>query len=113
MIAKIKVYIPRFALIIHFLDCMFHGKYFRETFVQNETILKADLLAKYFINQFKKIKLDSAETTKIKSNISTATDNETFVRKCFEENPNFSRTKVAELLGVSRQMIYRYLKQKV
>lgn len=111
MIAKIKVYIPRFALIIHFLDCMFHSKDIRETLINKETILKADLLAQYFINQFKKIKIDSAETSKIKSNISTATDNESFVKKCYEENPDFNRTKIAELLGISRQMVYRYLKK--
>lgn len=111
MIAKIKVYIPRFALIIHFLDCMFHSKDIRETLINKETILKADLLAQYFINQFKKIKIDSAETSKIKSNISNATDNESFVKKCYEENPDFNRTKIAELLGISRQMVYRYLKK--
>ena len=111
MIAKIKVYIPRFALIIHFLDCMFHSKDIRETLINKETILKADLLAQYFINQFKKIKIDSAETSKIKSNISTATDNESFIKKCYEENPDFNRTKIAELLGISRQMVYRYLKK--
>ena len=111
MIAKIKVYIPRFALIIHFLDCMFYSKDIRETYVSKETILKADLLAQYFINQFKKIKIDSAETSKIKSNISTATDNESFVKKCYEENPDFNRTKIAELLGISRQTIYKYLKK--
>ena len=111
MIAKIKVYIPRFALIIHFLDCMFYSKDIKETYVSKETILKADLLAQYFINQFKKIKIDSAETSKIKSNISTATDNESFVKKCYEENPDFNRTKIAELLGISRQTIYKYLKK--
>jgi predicted transcriptional regulator YheO len=111
MIAKIKVYIPRFALIIHFLDCMFYSKDIRETYVSKETILKADLLAQYFINQFKKIKIDSAETSKIKSNISTATDNESFVKKCYDENPDFNRTKIAELLGISRQTIYKYLKK--
>jgi hypothetical protein len=111
MIAKIKVYIPRFALIIHFLDCMFYSKDIKDTYVSKETILKADLLAQYFINQFKKIKIDSAETSKIKSNISTATDNESFVKKCYEENPDFNRTKIAELLGISRQTIYKYLKK--
>jgi hypothetical protein len=109
MIAKIKIYIPRFALIIHFLDCMFNGKEIKQTYISKETILKADLLANYFINQFKKIKIDSAETTKLKTGVSTAASNDEFVRRCYEENPDFNRTKIAEILGISRRSIQRIL----
>ena len=112
MIAKIKIYIPRFALIIHFLDCMFNSKDLKTNFINKESIIKSERLAQYFINQFKKIKIDSVETSALKSDISSSSNknNKDVFLEMYKNNPDLDKTKVAELLGISRQMIYKYIK---
>ena len=65
MISKIKTYIPRFALILFFLDCFFHKKDMKKTLVSTENVVNANKLAEYFISQFKKIKVDSVNSRNV------------------------------------------------
>jgi hypothetical protein len=65
MISKIKIYVPRFALILYFLDCFFYKKDMKKTLISQENIINANKLAQYFISQFKKIKVDSLNSREV------------------------------------------------
>ena len=65
MISKIKIYVPRFALILFFMDCFFYKKDMKKTLVSVDNITNANKLAKYFISQFKKIKVDSLNSREV------------------------------------------------
>ena len=110
MYPKQKSYIPRFSLLIHALDENFSaGGNVLE--ISKESILKAEKLSKYFVATAKKVKVNSVEVSAIKD---TAKQGKTTVDKLkliYEENPNFNRTQIAELLGVSRQQILNLLKK--
>lgn len=113
MLPKQKSYIPRFALLIHILD------YFMDTsnkdpyIVNKDAMLKAERLSKYFIQMAKKVKVNSIEHKEIKDVIFNA-KNKTTKEKFFDmyaSNPHLNKKNVAELLGVTRQQIYRYAEE--
>ena len=78
--------------------------------ITKESILKAEKLSKYFIATAKKIKINAVEVFDIKSTIKGCSTNYDKVRLIFEKDKDFNRTQIAELLGVSRQTILRFLK---
>lgn len=111
MYPKLKSYIPRFALLLNTLDSIIHGTEY--SVISKESVLKAELLANYFINQAKKIKFDNIDKTEAKKVIKA---NESKTKKeqaieLFKANPSFKKSELAELLGVSRQLINHYLKE--
>lgn len=109
MYPKQKSYIPRFACLIHvFNDFYNDGGNAME--ITKESILKAEKLSKYFIATAKKIKINAVEVFDIKSTIKGGSTNYDKVRLIFEKDKDFNRTQIAELLGVSRQTILRFLK---
>lgn len=110
MYPKLKSYIPRFALLINTLETITYGTDFK--IITKESVLKAELLANYFINQAKKIKYDNIEKNEVKKVIKA---NESKSKKeqaieIFKANPNFKKTEIAEILGISKQLINKYLK---
>lgn len=109
MYPKQKSYIPRFALLIHAFDENFSpGGNVLE--ISKSSILKAEKLSKYFVSTAKKVKVHSAEVDSIKSVIKMGGSNLEKLKLIYEEDPLFNRTKVAEILGISRMQVGRLLK---
>jgi predicted transcriptional regulator YheO len=74
-------------------------------------MLKAEKLSKYFIQMAKKVKVNSIEHKEIKDVIYQS-KNKTNKEKFFEmyqSNPELNKNSVAEMLGLSRTQIYRYI----
>lgn len=113
MISKIKIYIPRFALILFFLDCFFYKKDIKLTKISVENILNADRLAKYFISQFKKIKVDSLasrEVNEVKAGKSKKNSFETLkeiVERVGVENIN--KSSLAKEFNISRVTLNQWI----
>lgn len=111
MLPKQKSYIPRFALIIHVFNAIGQTGYNAEE-ISKESILKAEKLSKYFIAMAKKVKVDSIEVVEIRK-VLKANDTKTNKEKfdiLYKANPNLNKKEISEQLGVSLQMIYKYVK---
>ena len=110
MYPKQKSYIPRFALLIHVFKCFF--KDFQEVLILDaDSVLKAEKLSDYFVNNAKKVKIDSTETSEIKGTIKTEKSTFDKVKAIWKTDPEFNRTKVAEIVGVSRRQIINIVKK--
>jgi hypothetical protein len=110
MYPKQKSYLPRFALLIHTLRSFFEDG-IDTLIIDKESIVAAEKLSKYFVAMAKKIKVNSIEVSEIKT---TAKEGKTTLDKLkliYKENPEFNRSKTAELLGISRQQISNLLKK--
>lgn len=111
MLPKQKSYIPRFALILHLFDLYTSNR--TDDKVNKQTMLNAEKLSEYFITMAKKVKVDTIEKSEVKKVIYN-NQNKTKKEQCIEileNNPNINKSDIADLLGVSRQMIYEYLKE--
>lgn len=107
---KQKSYLPRFCILINVITSFMNelkGLYD----VDKDCVLKAEKLCKYFINNAKKVKLDSNETKEIKNIFKDAKTNSDKVKALYIEDPNFNKSKASELLGVSRQYIHNIIKK--
>lgn len=114
MLPKQKSYIPRFATIIHLFN-YYDNRLNDMTLISKDSILKAEKLSKYFITMAKKIKIDSAVKNDAKKIIYTNKDL-TNKEKCLQilkSNSNIDKKDLAELLGVSLQMVYKYIKDEM
>ena len=112
MLPKQKSYIPRFALLIHVFNAIGETNYNIQE-ISKDSILKAEKLSKYFIAMAKKIKIDSVEVQEIKQILKDQkgkTTKEKF-EQLYSANKNLNKKEVSEQLGVSLQMIYKYIKQ--
>ena len=111
MLPKQKAYIARFALIIHVFNNFFNNGN-QELNISKESIEKAIKLSRYFIENAKKVKLDGDKVSEIKKiiNINKNKSNPEKFKEIYKVNPNVCKREVAEQLGVSIQMIYRYIK---
>jgi len=114
MLPKQKSYLPRFALLINAFDSFFDITNKTDALViSKESILKAEKLSKYFIAMAKKIKVNSIETNEIKSIIGSNKNKpakEQFI-ELYKLNPDLNKKEVAENLGVSLRMIYKYVNE--
>ena len=114
MLPKQKSYLPRFALLINAFDSFFDIECKSNALViSKESIIKAEKLSKYFIAMAKKIKVNSIETNEIKTIIQSNKNKsikEQFI-ELYKVNPDLNKKEVAENLGVSLQMIYKYIKE--
>jgi hypothetical protein len=110
MYPKQKSYIPRFALLIHVFKSFFND--FKDVaYIDSDSVIKAERLSDYFVTNAKKVKIDSAETTDIKKIIGSEKTNLEKVKAIYEADKDFNRTKVAELIGISRRQIINIVKQ--
>lgn len=112
MLPKQKSYIPRFALLLHVFNDFFNEGG-NSLLISKESVLNAEKISKYFIATAKKIKVNSVEVGAIK-NIVLANKNKSPKEKFIEiykANPNINKKEVAELLGVSLQSVYNYIKE--
>jgi hypothetical protein len=113
MLPKQKSYLPRFALLINAFDSFFDTNCKSDALIiSKESILKAEKLSKYFIAMAKKIKVNSIEKNEIKTIVlanKNKTPKEQFT-ELFKQNPDLNKKEIAETLGVSLQMVYKYIK---
>lgn len=110
MLPKQKSYVPRFALLLNTLWSFFDDD-FKVDCINKQSMVYAEKVSDYFITMAKNVKIESAETNELKTQIK---DKKTVFEKFVEihkNNPEFNRSKVAELLGISRTMVHKYLKQ--
>lgn len=115
MLSKIKTYIPRLALIIHFIKCFYSNKDINNTKISDTTMYNAWELSEYFISQFKRIKIDSLENrqlTDIKYGKKQLNTSENFnnIYKQLNKN-NINKTTLAKQFGVSTKTIRNWIKQ--
>jgi len=110
MYPKQKSYIPRFALLIHVFDEFFSDGG-NTLLISKESILKAEKLSKYFIATAKKVKVNSIEVSNIKTTAKKGNNSLEKLTLIYKENPEFNRTQIADLLGISRQQINNLLKK--
>jgi hypothetical protein len=110
MLPKQKSYIPRFALLINFLNFAFDGTEY--DVISKEAMLSAEKLSDYFILNAKKIKFDAIEKGEMKKIIKKNSDKSLKEQaiEIYKANPNIRKTELAEQLGISRQQLYNYLK---
>lgn len=110
MLPKQKSYIPRFCLLIHLMNNF--DAVSIPVLISKDTVLNAFKLSLYFIDQAKKVKVSAKETKSIAYIIET--NKSIGVKEKFEIMLNSGEkidfTKVAEMLGVSRQTLYNWSK---
>jgi hypothetical protein len=110
MYPKQKSYIPRFALLINSFESFFSDEV-GQMEITKESILKAEKLSDYFVLNARKIKLESNEATEIKNAIKRAETPIEKIKAIYFQDSDFNRTKVAEMLGLSRQYIQQIVKK--
>ena len=110
MFPKQKSYIPRFALLIHFFESNFDEN-INVIWINKESMLKAEKLSNYFVMNAKKIKIEATEIKDLKTASKGAETTFEKLQAIYKSDNDFNRTKVAELLGVSRIQIQRLIKK--
>ena len=108
MLPKMKAYVARFALLINTLESQ-KNKEIHKDEVCKSSILKAEKLAHYFIDMANKIKIESAERTKIKSSFDNKKDAYTNFKSIYTKNPDVSQKDIADMLGKSIRTTQRYI----
>ena len=114
MLPKQKSYIPRFALLIHALNDFFdETKSGNVLDITKESFLKAEKLSKYFIAMAKKIKINNIENNELKKivDLYKAKSKKEQFEEMYKINPDLNKKEAAEMLGISLQMIYKYIKE--
>jgi predicted DNA binding protein len=110
MYPKQKSYIPRFALLLNAFHSFFDDKYLANE-IHLDSILMAEKLSDYFVMTAKKIKIESTETQELKTTIKNAETTLDKLKVIYSKDKDFNRSKVAEMLGVSRMTVSRHLKE--
>lgn len=104
MYPKLKSYIPRFALLIHLIHCHFHPEEdFR--YISKESMLKAERLSDYFINNAKKLRIDSERVNEMKQLVKGTVSKADKIAALYQSNPEYKQIEIAELVGVKRQYV--------
>ena len=111
MFAKQLTYIPRFALLLQFIndildDCVSYE-------ITKETMVKADELSEYFISMAKINKLENINSDKMSEFAAKHKEkpNKDLIAIIIKNFPDATNTKIAEVLGISRRTVIRNLKQ--
>src|SRR5690606_15745284 len=79
--------------------------------ITKDSILKAEKLSKYFIANAKKIKIVTKEVSDLKKSAKEGKTNFDKLRLIYEENPDFNRSQVANILGISRRQVLKLLEK--
>lgn len=110
MYPKQKSYIPRFALILNVLFCTIDDKYSIDV-ICDKAMEGAIKLSDYFVAHAKKIKFEK----KVTEDMENVTNNHNSiyekVKAAYNNDNNFNRSKLADLLSVSRMTIIRYVNE--
>lgn len=112
MLPKQKTYIPRFALILNCLKS-FHNDNVDLLTISKESVLEAEKLSDYFIQNAKKIKVNSLEVNQVKDILqqNSKKSNQQKLVEILKINPEMKKNELAEVLGVSIQSIYKMMKK--
>ena len=113
MLPKQKSYIPRVAMLINSLWAYDQpGEYFYGTLME-PSMLRAEKLSHYFINMSKKVKIESAEKRELKDVIKNDPGKSKFdkFKVMYQANKKLNKVSVADLLDVSRECIYKWVKK--
>jgi hypothetical protein len=114
MLAKQKSYLARFSLLLHFLHSHAEGFENNTKVIDEKCVIGAVKLSDYFIEMSKKIKSDSMssyELRKLIKNMNGAPAKDKVI-EIFSKMPDANKKEVAELLNITRQSIYNYLKNE-
>lgn len=114
MLPKQKSYIPRFALLVNTIDSFFDDTQATDAMsISKESMLKAERLSKYFIEMAKKIKINSAEKMEIKTLLKSLNgkNNKEKIKEIYDQDANFNRSEVAEILDISRAAVHKIIKE--
>ena len=81
--------------------------------IEKESILAAEKVSKYFIAMSKKIKVNNKEIHDLKTVINKQDGKSDFQKfyAMYKSKPDLNKKEAAELLGISRQSIYNFIKQ--
>ena len=112
MLPKQLSYIPRFALIINVLESI-ENISCEGVFIEKSSVLKAEKLSNYFIAMAKKIKGESNVRNDIKYNLSKDQGKSNYEKliSIYKNDENINKTELANMLGISRQQVYNYIKK--
>lgn len=117
MLPKQKSYIPRFSLLINTLQNFDAGTKDMTSYqvISKQSILAAERLSKYFIAMSKKIKINSVEVNDIKRYVKNNESKSSYEKfqELYKINPDINKNELAEILGISRKTIYRYIDKSV
>lgn len=110
MFAKQITYIPRFALLLEFINCLFNDE--MAAGVSVDSIQKATKLSDYFISMAKKNSIENMASSKIDAFIkkNQGKTNKHLAQKMVVLFPKTTKKQLAEILGVSRVTLNKYLK---
>lgn len=112
MYPKQKNYIPRFALLIHVFDEFFNDGIGGNTLLISEKSFQSAIrLSKYFIAMAKKVKITAVEAAVLKETSKTGKTTLDKVKAMYDENPDFNRSKAAEIIGISRRQLINIINQ--
>jgi len=111
MYPKQKSYIPRFALLLHVLDIYASGKNF-SSLIEKDSIVKAEKISNYFVNNAKKIKIGNKADKVIEKQIinSKSKSDREICLELFKANKNINKSDLARKFKVSRVTINNWLK---
>jgi len=110
MYPKQKSYIPRFALILHIIHCSVNPDY-DIAVISEQAMDGAIRLSDYFVAHAKKIKLDTKVTEDLGNVVIGHNSIFEKVKAAYNNDKEFNRSKLADLLSVSRMTIARYVNE--
>lgn len=112
ILPKQKTYLPRFAILLHVLECYDNGEVVTSD-ISKDTVLKAERLVDYFIAMAERVMQDSMDYNKLRASASdkvVKSDADRFAAM-YAVNPNMKKTEAAKLLKVSRSQIYNWVRE--
>jgi len=107
---KMKSYVPRFSLLLHFLSCCINEDDNNLVQVSKQAVLGAERLAEYFISMSGKIRSTSRAEAQIKELSKNNQGKAPFeiFEAMYRKNPKIKISSVASQLEVSRQTVYNW-----
>ncbi len=108
MYPKQKDYIPRFAFLLHVLESH-QTDIHNVSYISKEAMEGACKLSDYFVAMAKKSKIEGNNKNKLMKSMKDSSTTAQKVSAAYKLDPEFNRTELAELLGVSRMTITRNL----
>jgi len=81
--------------------------------ISEDAILKAERLSKYFIAMAKKIKANSMDMLEMRNAVKEGRNKskKDLFFDMYRANPDLNRSESADLLSVSRQQIYNFIRE--
>ena len=110
LFAKQLTYVPRFALLLQFINDILQG--FVPNEITEESMVQAGELSDYFISMAKINKLENINSDKLVEFAAKhkVKPNKELIGVIANNFPDATNTKIAEVLGISRRTVIRHLK---